>query len=115
VIIDFHTHVFAPMDDAAFVNSDFHRRVMTAANRGQPQPHSMENVLRAQKEGGIDATVISNPLHVLRDLDADQQLDLVKRHNRYIWPSSRSTISSTDLHRRLSSAATALFANSNAK
>jgi aminocarboxymuconate-semialdehyde decarboxylase len=58
--------------------------VVKAATRGRPQPHTMANVLKAQHEGGVDATVISNPLHVLCDLDADQQLDLVRRHNRYI-------------------------------
>ena len=84
MIIDFHTHVFAPTDDASFVNSNFHGRVVTPANRGRLQPHTMENVLKAQKEGGVDATVISNPLHALRDLEPDQQLDLVQRHNRYI-------------------------------
>jgi hypothetical protein len=70
VIIDFHTHVFAPMDDAAFVNSDFHHKVVASSNWGRPQPHTMENVIKAQEDGGVDATVISNPLHVLRDLDA---------------------------------------------
>ncbi len=84
MIIDFHTHAFAPMDDAAFVNSDFHHKVVTSSNWGRPQPHTMENVIKAQEDGGVDATVISNPLHVLRELDADHQLDLVKRHNRYV-------------------------------
>jgi aminocarboxymuconate-semialdehyde decarboxylase len=84
MIIDFHTHVFAPSDDAAFTSSLFHQRVLAAGHSGRPQPHSMENVLKAQEIGGIDATVISNPLHVLRDLEREEQLDLVRRHNRYI-------------------------------
>ena len=78
----FFTHVFA-MDDAAFVNSHFHRMVVTAANRGRPQLHSMENVLRARKKGGVDATVISDPLHVLARFGRRSAPGLVKRHNRY--------------------------------
>jgi len=84
MIIDFHTHVFAPEDQLPSVNTAFHGRVLAAGHSARKPPHTIENVLRAQEEGGVDVTVISNPLHGLRDLDPDRQLELCRRHNRYI-------------------------------
>jgi len=84
MIIDFHTHVFAPEDQIASVNTKFHKGVLRGKGHERKPPHTIENVLRAQQEGGVDATVISNPLHGLRDLDREAQLALCQRHNRYI-------------------------------
>ena len=84
MIIDFHTHVLAPADQAAFTSSKFHGHVLAASSRGRQPPHTIENVLEAQAIGGVDISVISNPLHDLRDMDRDQQLKTIERHNRYI-------------------------------
>jgi predicted TIM-barrel fold metal-dependent hydrolase len=68
MIIDFHTHVMPPEMAAAPVW------------RGKC-PMTIENVLDAAKEGGVDRTVISNPAHELRHMDAAQQLKTVRMIN----------------------------------
>src|SRR6195256_2576946 len=80
MIIDFHVHVLPPEDMAAFTGTKFHKNI-GAANR--PSPTTIENALEAAKIGGVDITVISNPLHNLRDMAAQQQLDRCKRQNRF--------------------------------
>ena len=82
MIIDFHTHVLPPEEFGRFAGSDQHQR-LGASSKGRV-PQTIEAVLEAQAVGGVDATVISNPLNRLRGLDPDQQLALVERHNRYI-------------------------------
>jgi aminocarboxymuconate-semialdehyde decarboxylase len=82
MIIDFHTHVLPPEEFGRFAGSDQHAR-LGASSRGKV-PQSIEHVLAAQEEGGVDATVISNPLNRLRGLDPGKQLTLVERHNRYM-------------------------------
>jgi aminocarboxymuconate-semialdehyde decarboxylase len=82
MIIDFHTHVLPPEEFGRFAGSDQHVR-LGATSRGKV-PQSIEHVLAAQEEGGVDATLISNPMNRLRGLDPDKQLDLVERHNRYM-------------------------------
>ena len=84
MIIDFHTHVLSPEHQAEFTTSKFHGNVLAATSHGRRPPHTIENVLEAAKIGGIDISVISNPLHDLRDMDRDQQLNAIQRHNRYI-------------------------------
>ena len=71
MILDFHTHVQMPEQQA---HPMWHGRC----------PMTIENVLEAQKEGGVDCTLISQAMHQLRDMDRDQQLDEVKKVNRYI-------------------------------
>ena len=71
MIIDFHTHVMPPEMAAA------------PAWRGKC-PMTIENVLDAAKEGGVDRTVISNPAHELRHMDAGQQLKTVRMINEYL-------------------------------
>jgi aminocarboxymuconate-semialdehyde decarboxylase len=71
MIIDFHTHVMPPEMAAAPVW------------RGKC-PMTIENVLDAAKEGGVDRTVISNPAHELRHMDAGQQLKTVRMINEYL-------------------------------
>jgi aminocarboxymuconate-semialdehyde decarboxylase len=82
MIIDFHTHVLPPEDQRTFTAAKFHQNVR--APKDGRVPTTIENVLEAQKIGGVDITVISNPLHNLRDMDRSQQLERVMRHNRYI-------------------------------
>jgi aminocarboxymuconate-semialdehyde decarboxylase len=71
MIIDFHTHIMPPEMAAQPVW------------RGKC-PMTIENVLEAAEEGGIDRTVISNPGHELRHMDAQQQLATVHMINRYL-------------------------------
>ena len=71
MIIDFHTHVMPPEMAAAPIW------------RGKC-PMTIENVLEAAKEGGVDRTVISNPGHELRHVDAGQQLATVRMINQYL-------------------------------
>ncbi len=71
MIIDFHTHVMPPQMAAEPVW------------RGKC-PMTIENVLDAAQAGGVDRTVISNPAHELRHMDADQQLKTVRMINEYL-------------------------------
>lgn len=80
MIIDFHTHVFPPEDFETFTGTGFHRNV--GAKKGRP-PATIENVLEAAKIGSVDISVISNPIHNLRDMDRAQQLARCRRQNRY--------------------------------
>ncbi|HUK60494.1 MAG TPA: amidohydrolase family protein [Stellaceae bacterium] len=71
MIIDIHTHVHTPEDAAR------------PFWRGRC-PMTIENVLDAQKRAGIDATVVSNPLHDLKHMDAAEQLAACEAQNRYV-------------------------------
>jgi aminocarboxymuconate-semialdehyde decarboxylase len=71
MIIDFHTHVAPP---------EIRERPLW---RGRC-PMTIENVLDAQQEAGIDRTVISYPYHELREMDVAEQLASIRRHNRYL-------------------------------
>ena len=71
MIIDFHTHVQTP------------EQQQDPFWRGRC-PMTIENVLEAQKEAGVDATLVSQPIHELRNMDRDRQLETVKKVNRYI-------------------------------
>src|SRR5438094_365147 len=71
MIIDFHTHVMPPE---------------MAANPvwlGKC-PMTIENVLEAAKDGGVDRTVISNPGHELRHMDDAARLATVRTINQYL-------------------------------
>src|ERR1700761_381183 len=72
MIIDFHTHVLPPEDFDTFTGTGFHKNI--GATKGKP-PGPIENVLDAAKIAGVDISVISNPLHNLRDMDRAQQLE----------------------------------------
>jgi aminocarboxymuconate-semialdehyde decarboxylase len=80
MIIDFHTHVFPPDDWGTFTGTGFHKNVGAKAGR---VPSTIENVLEAAKIGGVDISVISNPIHNLRDMDREQQLARCMRQNHY--------------------------------
>jgi aminocarboxymuconate-semialdehyde decarboxylase len=80
MIIDFHTHVLPPEDFDTFTGTGFHKNI--GATKGRP-PGTIENVLEAAKIGGVDISVISNPLHNMRDMDRAQQLERCKRQNYF--------------------------------
>jgi aminocarboxymuconate-semialdehyde decarboxylase len=80
MIIDFHVHVLPPEDIKDFTATQFHKNI-GAAHRQSPT--TIENALEAAKIGGVDITVISNPIHNLRDMDPAQQLARCERQNRF--------------------------------
>jgi aminocarboxymuconate-semialdehyde decarboxylase len=80
MIIDFHVHVLPPEDMGAFTATGFHRNI--GARKGTA-PTTIEKALEAAKIGGVDITVISNPLHNLRDMDREHQLARCQRQNRF--------------------------------
>ncbi len=61
--------------------TQFHRNIR-APKQGR-SPTTIENALEAAKIGGVNITVISNPIHNLRDMDRRQQLDRCKRQNQF--------------------------------
>ena len=64
MILDFHTHVQMPEQQAHPIW------------RGRC-PMTIENVLEAQKEGGVDCTLVSQAMHQLREiLEAREQSSL---------------------------------------
>jgi aminocarboxymuconate-semialdehyde decarboxylase len=81
MIIDFHVHVLPPEDMPAFTGTGFHRNIR--ATKSGTVPTTIENALEAAKIGGVDITVISNPIHNLRDMDRAQQLERCKRQNHF--------------------------------
>src|SRR5579883_1181173 len=81
MIIDFHVHVLPPEDMPAFTGTGFHRNIGATPRGGVPT--TIENALEAAKIGGVDITVISNPIHNLRDMDRAQQLARCERQNRF--------------------------------
>src|ERR1700760_1899406 len=81
MIIDFHVHVLPPEDIAAFTGTEFHRNIR--ASKTGTVPTTIENALEAAKIGNVDITVISNPIHNLRDMDPKQQLERCQRQNRF--------------------------------
>ena len=80
MIIDFHVHVLPPEELDAFTATQFHRNIW--ASKRHP-PTTIENALEAAKIGGVDITVISNPLHNMREMDRAQQLARCQRQNRF--------------------------------
>ncbi len=80
MIIDFHVHVLPPEDLVEFTDLPFHRQVGAKAGRS---PTTIEKALEAAEIGGVDITVISNPLHRLREMDRKQQLARCQRQNRF--------------------------------
>jgi aminocarboxymuconate-semialdehyde decarboxylase len=71
MIIDWHTHVHTPEDAAK------------PFWKGRC-PLTVENALRAMDQAGIDMTVISNPLHELRDMDRKEQRKTVRGQNKFL-------------------------------
>ena len=70
MIIDFHTHVYHP---DYRIEPFWHGRC----------PLTIEKVLEAQEAGGVDISMVSNPIHELKYLDSDKQFEWVSAHNRY--------------------------------
>jgi aminocarboxymuconate-semialdehyde decarboxylase len=71
MIIDFHTHVHTPEDAAK------------PFWKGRC-PLTIENASRAMDAAGIDMTVISNPLHELRDMSRAEQRKTVRGQNKFL-------------------------------
>src|SRR6201988_4012587 len=80
MIIDFHVHVLPPEDRGAFTGTKSHQNI---GAQHRQSPTTIENALEAAKIGGVDITVISNPIHNLRDMDRKQQLERCQRQNRF--------------------------------
>src|SRR5579863_1258768 len=64
-----------------FTGTCFHSNISAPALGRVPT--TIENALEAAKIGDVDITVISNPIHNLRDMDRKQQLERCKRQNRF--------------------------------
>jgi len=71
MIIDWHTHIY-PLSESS-------RSVW----KGRC-PMTIETVLDAQEKAGIDMTVISNPLHYLRNASKPAALTAIQESNRYL-------------------------------
>jgi aminocarboxymuconate-semialdehyde decarboxylase len=71
MIIDWHTHLHPP----EYAAKPFWQGRC---------PMTIENVLAAQDEAGIDMTVVSNAAHELRQLNREQQFEMVCTINRYL-------------------------------
>lgn len=71
MIIDWHTHVYPPEEQA---NPFWKGRC----------PMTIDNVLQAMDETAIDVTVISNPYHELAHAEPEEQLRRVRRQNEYV-------------------------------
>jgi len=70
MIIDFHTHVYHP---------DYRIEPFWQGRC----PLTIEKVLEAQEAGGVDISMVSNPIHELKHLDPNKQFEWVSAHNRY--------------------------------
>src|SRR5947207_5202158 len=104
MIIDFHVHVLPPSEEQAFTGTQFHRNIN--APKGRQSPTTIENVLKAAEIGGVDVTVISNPIDNLRDMDRPQQLARCQRQNRYNAECQANTTTSSAWLRPCLTAAT---------
>jgi aminocarboxymuconate-semialdehyde decarboxylase len=71
MIIDWHTHVHSPREQAA------------PFWRGQC-PATMENVLRLHDEVGLDVSVISNSGHYLKAYSREEALPIIRETNEYM-------------------------------
>lgn len=71
MIIDWHTHVY-PLSETT-----------KPVWQGRCQM-TIETVLEAQEKTGIDMTVISNPLHYLRNASRQDALASIQESNRYL-------------------------------
>jgi aminocarboxymuconate-semialdehyde decarboxylase len=71
MIIDWHTHVHSPREQAA------------PFWRGQC-PATIENVLRLHDEVGLDVSVISNSGHYLKAYSREEALSVIRETNQYI-------------------------------
>jgi predicted TIM-barrel fold metal-dependent hydrolase len=71
MIIDWHTHVHSPREQAA------------PFWRGQC-PATIDNVLRLHDEVGLDLSVISNSGHYLKAYTREEALPAISEANRYL-------------------------------
>src|SRR5947199_9549029 len=71
MIIDWHTHVHPPREQAR------------AVWQGRC-PATIENVLRGHEENGIDISVISSAAHYLRHLTREEAVPELRASNEYL-------------------------------
>jgi aminocarboxymuconate-semialdehyde decarboxylase len=71
MIIDWHTHVHSPQEQAE------------PHYRGRC-PATIDNVLRLHQEAGLDISVISNSGHYLKNFARDEALPFIRTSNEYL-------------------------------
>ena len=104
MIIDWHTHVHSPREQAA------------PFWRGQC-PATIDNVLRLHDEVGLDLSVISNSGHYLKDYTREEALPAIREANEYLAVAARQAQgpASSRLRSRSRAAATTTCASSSAR
>lgn len=70
MIIDWHTHVYPP-------------ELAKDRRWGGTTPLTIENLLEAHEQAGVDRCVVSNTVHYLKDKTADESLEFLRRWNEY--------------------------------
>lgn len=70
MIIDWHAHVYPP-------------ELAKDRRWGDTTPLTIENLLEAHEQAGIDRCVVSNTIHYLKDKTIDDSLEFLRRWNEY--------------------------------
>lgn len=70
MIIDWHAHVYPP-------------ELAKDRRWGDTTPLTIENLLEAHEQAGIDRCVVSNTIHYLKDKTDDDSLEFLRRWNEY--------------------------------
>ena len=70
MIIDWHAHVYPP-------------ELAKDRRWGDTTPLTIENLLEAHEQAGIDRCVVSNTIHYLKDKTTDESLAFLRRWNEY--------------------------------
>jgi aminocarboxymuconate-semialdehyde decarboxylase len=70
MIIDWHAHVYPP-------------EMARERRWGGVSPLTIENLLEAHEQAGIDLCVVSNTIHYLRDKTSEESLAFLRRWNQY--------------------------------
>jgi aminocarboxymuconate-semialdehyde decarboxylase len=70
MIIDWHAHVYPP-------------ELAKDRRWGDTTPLTIEHLLEAHEQAGIDRCVVSNTIHYLKDKTDDESLEFLRRWNEY--------------------------------
>ena len=70
MIIDWHAHVYPP-------------ELAKERRWGGASPLTIENLLEAHENAGIERCVVSNTIHYLKDKTAEESLAFLRRWNEY--------------------------------
>jgi hypothetical protein len=77
MIVDWHAHVYPP-------------ELAQERSWGGASPLTIENLLNAHEQAGIDLCVVSNTIHYLRDKTAEESLAFLRRRAAVVAaPSAR--------------------------